>query len=63
MALRQIKRNMINCYNLDNIGDHNIIDWTNNRSTGEVIDVMAYPTILLVYKHFNDTISGADLCF
>ena len=53
--MQQVKMHMSNCYNLSTIDDHNVIDWTDNRSTGEVIDVMAYPTILLNYQEFNNT--------
>ena len=37
-----IKSNVKNCYNLSDIGDQSIVDWSGNNST-EIISILPYP--------------------
>ena len=44
-----------NCYNLSVIGDGSIINFNNDNTSKEVINVMAYPDIFQNYIKFNET--------
>ena len=54
MAMQAVRNRLAPCYELSAIDDNNVIDVTNKNSS-EVIDVIAYPYLLLSFKILNDT--------
>ena len=48
--------NRKNCYNFSTNGNKTIVDWTRDNSTVDVLDVIGYPYIpVIFYNKINET--------
>ena len=53
--MENLLKNRFNCFNLSTIGDGSIINFNNDSSSDEVVNVMAYPDFFQNYIQFNET--------